>query len=308
METTPVTEIPNVVKAIDESLAAEIQKYPINANHASRLGHPCLRYLVYRRTNWKDARAFTIQSKRKMEDGNVHEKDILTKMEKAGFNVICQQKYFKWDKYNITGRMDGILSKDRREFPFEIKSMDTYGFQSIDTAEDFKKRDYFKTYLTQLNLYLLSENKEDGFFILKDRNQCELKQVNIKLDYEIAESAVKAAETVNKHVTAGTYPDRIRYCNTCKFCEYKHICLDGIENAGGLEVYDDAETAQLIKRMKELEPGKKEYEGIHKKIKTMFNKKNNILVGDYLITGEERERKGYTVEPCTYWTMDIEAL
>lgn len=306
----PATPLLDVVKVIDDYLLQQISKYPINANNASVMGHECTRYLVYRRTRWQDSTSFSLASKKKMEDGNVHEEAIIKLMQAAGIKVIQQQQYFKWEQYNITGKKDGSIEDPftRKSAPFEIKSMDTFFFQKINGPEDFYQDNFLKKYLAQLNLYMLMENKEHGFFILKDRNSTELKQINIRLDYALGEACLQKAEQTNKHVKEGTLPERIPYCRSCKFCEYRNICLERMNFNNMAEVIEDQALEDMLERRTEIEPIYKEYGRLDKKLKEQFKEKPLVIIGPYQVTGEWRERKGFTAEPSKFWVTEIDRL
>ena len=70
----------NVVKKIEEQKKSEITSYPVRANYASQMGHPCLRFLVYNRLNWKDKPLPDLERKLVFDEGHHQELQVIKDM------------------------------------------------------------------------------------------------------------------------------------------------------------------------------------------------------------------------------------
>ena len=319
-----------IVEKILEAKQRKIRQYPVNANRASELGHSCLRYLVLNRTRWQEKALHDARLQMIFDMGRMVEDAVQQDLREAGIGIIEQQRAFSWAKYQITGSIDMKLALDEglvktycengnlpqeikdnlmaqllwrvndratAVVPAEIKSAAPHPFESINTIEDMRhhKYAYMRRYPAQLTLYMLMDNKDIGLFLFKNKSTGELKEIWMKLDYEFAESLVKKAETINKHVAEGTLPDPMEYDDrVCPDCAFTHICMpDRI----GTEVAVDnsEELLDLVGRYWTLKPGAKEYDEVNDRINKLVEGKHKLLVGDYFIEGKWIERASYQV-------------
>jgi len=299
-----------IIEKIMEYKERELHQAPIHTNRASSLGHPCTRYLTYERMSWKEKALIPPRLRLTFDIGNDIERRIKRDLEDAGFELIEQQRSYSWPKYQITGHIDFKVLIEGKAYPVECKSMAPYTFAKINSVEDMlnAKYHYLRGYPAQITLYLLLDEKERGLFILKDKSSGAMKEIWVDLDYDLGESLLKKAETVNAHVTAGTLPDRIEYDdNVCGECGYAHICLPAV-NRKELEIIDSAELVMMLERRAELAPTAKEYKELDDEIKEQVKGKDKLMVGDWLITGKTVARKGYEVKEAEYWQTSIKHI
>jgi len=286
-----------IVERILEAKQAKIKQYPVNANRASELGHECLRFLVLNRTRWQEKALYDTRVQMIFDMGNAVEDLVFRDLREAGFTIVEQQRPFSWAKYQITGSIDFKLAIDGKVYPCEVKSAAPHPFASINSVQDMirHKYHYMRKYPAQLTLYLLMDNKEEGLFLFKNKSSGELKEIWMDLDYEFAESLVKKAEAINKHVAEGTLPEPMEYKeDICQECPFAHVCMpDRIGKE--IEVTQDGELLELITRYMELKPGAKEYDEVNERITKLVQGREKILVGDYFIEGKWIERKVYHV-------------
>jgi len=285
-----------LVEKIMEAKQAKARVYPVHTNRASKLGHPCLRYLVYERTRWMDKKVPSADLILRFEIGEEYEKQAIRDLQEAGFVVIEQQKDFFWKEYNITGHIDGKILVGTKAYPIEIKSMSPAVFSKINTLDDMKKAKwaYLRQYPAQMILYLLLDEKEQGVMLLKDKSSGAYKEIWVQLDYDFGEELIKKAEQINNHVANNTLPDRINDDSICANCEYEHICVPEIRREE-LNIIDDTEMAELLQKYWELKPIAKEFEEIDKLISEKVKELDKAVVGDFLITGTWRETTRYKV-------------
>lgn len=289
---------------------SRIKQWPVKSNRASNLGHECIRYLVFERTRWEEKKLHGVELQTIFDEGHLHEEAVLTLLRQAGFFIIEQQRAFEWRKYNITGHIDAKVVGDGFATPIEIKSSSPFTWQSFNSLSDLvnHKYHYVRMYLAQMTLYLLMDNKEDGLFLFKNKQTGMIKEIPMKLDYDLGEKLLQKAEVINKHVEENTVPDCISYDeNICGDCGYIHICLPNIKR-NALEIKDDREIENKLNRWNELKTAKAEYEKLDKDIKKTFSEREKVVVGNYLVTGKWQERKGFFVEPSQFWKTKIQTI
>jgi CRISPR/Cas system-associated exonuclease Cas4 (RecB family) len=306
-----------IVEKVYEYKKSQIKQYPVNANRASSLGHPCTRYLVFDRTRWEEKTLHDERLQMVFDLGNDIEDRVLKDLKEAGLQIIEQQRSFSWPEHQITGHIDAKALIDGKAYPLEIKSMSPFAFDKVNSIQDMLKSKYayMRAYPGQMMLYLLMDNKERGFFILKNKVSGAMKEIPVDLDYGIGESLLQKAEAINTHVANKTLPDPIEYDeNVCSDCGYNHICLP--ERIGKeVEIIDNEELEGLLRRYEELKPSSKEYDEVDKRISEIVNGKEKLLVGNYFITGSWRKTTKYNVPPdvktqyaeeSKYWVKKIQ--
>jgi hypothetical protein len=142
---------------------------------------------------------------------------------------------------------------------------------------------------------MLHKNIDQGIFFLKDKSAGMPKQINVDLDYQLAEACIKAAEIINEHIKNNTLPDRITDIDKCKMCPFKTLCLPAMNFGEPLKIADDPEFEAKLDRYYELEDAKKEakdlWDGLTSKMKATATNNGalgelNVIVGKYHITGK----------------------
>jgi CRISPR/Cas system-associated exonuclease Cas4 (RecB family) len=276
---------------VEEILKAKEQKikvYPVNANRASELGHPCLRYLIYMRTKWQERPLHDVNLQMIFDMGRVVEDAVMQDLREAGIRIVEQQRPFSWAKYQITGSIDFKIAMNGKVYPTEVKSAAPHPFASINSVQDMlhHKYLYMRKYPAQLTLYMIMDSKEEGLFLFKNKSTGELKEIWMDLDYNFAESLIQKAELINKHVAEGTLPDPIDFNeNICPECPFAHICMpDRIGKE--VKVLDDDRLLELLTRYDELKPQAKEFKQVDDELKKLLNGKDKLLIGNWFITGK----------------------
>lgn len=286
-----------IVEKVQESVARQIKQYPVNSNRCSEIGHECLRYLVYNRTRWQEKALHGPGLQMVFNMGREMEDIVLKELREAGFAINEQQRAFNWPEYQLTGSIDGKIIIDGKAYPLEIKSASPFAFDSINSADDIRnhKYHYMRKYISQLTLYLLLDNKERGVLIFKNKSTGQLKEIWIDLDYDLGESLLQKAASVNKHVQEGTIPPPIDYDEKiCGDCPFQHICTpDRIGQE--VQVDHDETLAELLKKYEELKPFAKQYKEVDEAISEKVKGRAKILIGDFFIDGSYRKQSYYDV-------------
>ena len=302
----------DLVKSVYWQKERKIKIAPCHTNRASSLGHSCERYLVLTRTAWDKKIPHDIGLQLIFDEGEIQENAVIRDLIDAGVKVTEQQKAFEWPKFQITGHLDLMVECDGWGGPVEIKSMNPHIFDSINSLDDFKKYPWTARYIAQMQIYLLMNNSENGYFLLKNKSTGELRQIEIRLDYEFAESLLKKAERVNAHIENKTLPDFVKDPDECKRCAFfGHVCNPPLEFDAPV-ISDDPGLLEMLDRRAEIKEFSTEYNRIDKKIKERFKADEydgkSFVCGSHLIDIKKGFRNGYTVADTETFTVKIRSV
>lgn len=285
------------IEKVVEYKQSKSEQWPVVANRASEMGHPCVRYLVLNRTHWQEK---TLPDPRLLlvfDLGNILETAVIRDLRDAGVNVNEQQRAFQWKEYHITGSIDGTIVDGRKVYPLEIKSCSPFVFDKLNSITDMVQSRYLymRKYPTQLNLYMLMKEQETALFIFKNKVSGAMKEIWMDLDYNLGEQTLQKAEEINHHVEAGTLPEPIEWDDSiCSECGYLHVC-NPVRTGKEVEILDDEEMLELLIKRESLQAYAKEFEEIDSVLKERLEGRDKLLIGDYYITGSWRKRTGYDV-------------
>lgn len=309
-----------ITEKIGEMLKRKIKRYPQYVNRASSLGHPCERFLVYKRTRWNEELLYDEGLQAIFDMGNKVEDLVIGWLKEAGLRVYEQQQPFEDKKVKLSGSIDLKVSLDGEEpLPCEIKSINPFDFITIKTLEDMTRssKTWLQKYPAQMQLYLFLTGKEKGILLLVNKSSAEIREIEVTLDYDYVDMLLKKAERINSHCENGTLPERIEYSeNGCGRCSFRHICLPDTSGAA-LEIDDNLKLMELLKRREELQPASKELESVDTEIKTLVKGREKVACGDYLIMGKQIMQTRYNVpdelkkqyaEKSEYWKVTITNL
>jgi CRISPR/Cas system-associated exonuclease Cas4 (RecB family) len=238
-----------------------------------------------------------------------------------GYSVVRGQRAVYWDRYEISGHIDGYLTKlGGDEVLIEVKSCSPFAFVRFQTIEDVKnaKKYYYRKWVHQLNIYQLLEPAEEAWLVLKNKATGELRILPHPLDYQLGEETLKKAELVKNMVDAARgqelpegwlKPNRLNDAEICLECPFKAICCPEIDAGVGILFSEDGEMAEALKHWESTAQASEEHEeldkGIKAKAKFCFDAgSKEILCGEFVIKGTKIEPKGK--QP--YWKTEINRI
>lgn len=269
-------------------------------NWASELHHPCDRFLVYARLHWRDRKTKTIDSLFRLKEGIDQEGKLSDLLVKAGFRFKYGQMPLQWDKFQIRGRIDGVIpSRGRKEYPAEVKSVSPWYWESTSSVDKIRNHNKFwiNRIPSQLNLYLLMKDAPGGFLILITFGQ-KPRILPMLIDYELGELDLQQAERINAHVETKEFPQRIPYASEiCGLCDFEHLCqpmkFAEITEATPEQIKD-------LKRYLEISPYYYEYSKLKKKLIGDKDKPGdfwgkNTLVEDIEVSSSKYDQTYYDV-------------
>lgn len=295
---------------LEEKAASKIQVYPVQHLSASRLGHPCERYLYLLIKHWDEQKPHDVGLQHIFDLGNSIEEYAIERLREAGFECITPTvRSWRIEKPLITGREDLRIKDENGELiPVEVKGLAPQEWQKLNTIEDFlkSKKPYVRGYPSQLFCYMYKFAKERGLFVLVNKLTGEIKPIDVYMDFEYGEECLQKAERIYKAVETDTPPDSCDDISVCENCNLQHICGQCKRIPADIDI--DGELDELIKRKEALKVAKNEYEEIDKEIKARVGEREKIVTGEYLIQRKAIQKQGYTVEPRTEYRVTIKRL
>lgn len=301
----------DIKEKLEATAAAKIQVYPVEHLSASRLGHPCERYLYLLIKNWQDQKPHDTGLQHIFDLGNSIEDYTIERLKEAGFECVTPTvRSWRIDKPLITGRED-VRIKDTETgdlLPVEIKGLSPQEWAKLNTIDDFlnSKKHYVRGYPTQLFVYMYHFAKERGFFVITNKLTGEIKPIEVYLDYDFGEQVLQKAERIYKALETNTPPESCDDASVCEGCNLQHICGQVKRVPADVELDDELEN--LINRKEELKAAKTEYEAVDKAIKERVGEREKVITGTYLIERKSFVKKAFTVPESTQFRINIKRL
>lgn len=299
-----------IKQKLEETAAAKITVYPVEHLSASRLGHPCERYLYLLIKNWQEQKPHDVGLQHIFDLGNSIEEYAIARLKEAGYECITPTvRSWKIEKPLITGREDIRIKDENGELlPVEIKGLSPQEWAKLDKIEDFlnSKKHYVRGYPTQLFVYMYKFEKEHGLFVLVNKLTGEIKVIDVYMDYEYGEQCLQKAERIYKALETNTPPDSCDDASVCEQCNLQHICGQVKRVPADVELDDELEN--LINRKEELKAAKAEYEAVDKEIKERIGEREKVITGTYLIERKSFTKKAFTVPESIQYRISIKRL
>ena len=297
--------------ALERTAESKIKVYPVRNLSASRLGHPCERYLYLLIKNWQDMKPHDVGLQHVFDLGNSIEDYTIARLKEAGFECITPTvRSWKIDKPFITGRED-VRIKDPETgelYPVEIKGLSPTEFPKLNSVEDFlnSKKHYVRGYPTQLFVYMYYFGKEKGYFVITNKLTGEIKPIEVKMDYAFGEECLQKAERIYNALETNTPPDSCDDVSVCEQCNLQHVCGQVKRIPTDVELDDELEN--LINRKNELAAAHSEYEEVDKQIKERVGEREKVITGTYVVVRKAFQKKEYTVPASTQYRLTIKRL
>jgi CRISPR/Cas system-associated exonuclease Cas4 (RecB family) len=294
-------------------MEGQYQPFKQPANYMSSVGKECARELYYLRAEGDRREPMPVHVLKLFREGKEHERRTKQDLMAMGYDWHEEQSPVAFERLELRGRHDGFVSKGGDKVPTEIKSVSPFLFDRVpDIVEALKEDKYFRKHVKQFVGYLIGLHKDWGLMIYRNRDNGDLKVLEVTADFSLWSEVEAMLKVVNKAVAAGEPPERIEKVgrdDVCRFCSFAHICLPEVRNElGGVQFIDEPEVEARIDRLKELEPIAKEIKELERWKKSRLKGVDGVVVGSYLIEGKEIPRKGYTVKDTTYWQSKITTL
>ena len=212
-------------------------------NWASEYHHPCKKFLVHCRLDWKKRRQMDIDGRWRIEEGLDKEWAVKKWLGDIGFELTQAQRYFNTDdpglerfkRLRISGKIDGMVDVRGRlpapfdkfkELPAEIKSIAPHYWNSTKTIEDIKRHPKFwiNKIPSQLNTYFVFKGWPGGLLILVTFGK-KPRLLPMLFDEKLWEEDSRRARSMNSYVQKKKYPPPMPFDATvCGMCDFDHLC------------------------------------------------------------------------------------
>lgn len=270
----------------------------------------CDRQLVHSVLDWDKRPLPSPELLEVFDAGKEEEARIIRTLSKMGFEIVGQQnpiqiKHPKTGEVMVSGKIDCKILDNRFGIPVEIKSMDRFIFQGINSYDDFEKKPHLRKYIKQMQLYLYGNNIEAGLFVISDFRH--IKVIVVYLDFARTEQILNQLERSWPHVKNKTYPAPMEYrAEICDRCPFDFLCPQMTCNKGA-QFINNEEIENNVARLMELAPLVKEHKAIDTLIKDPLRKNQvtEVIIGSkYQIKGQKQIRTDYDVELLDPATKD----
>lgn len=302
------------------SLEKRIEIYPARSWYPSSAGHPCDRYQVWRMTRWQKQAPHDHVLQSIFDQGRDCQPLIYRRLEEMGFDVVRESdrptQYTLKNGARISGRPDGKIrgyKGERYASPriLEAKSMSGFEFDRMNTVDDLRnaERHWTRSYYAQGQLYTFLEDLPLGVFVLYSKATGMLKLIPYELDLGYAETILARIERLQELVNSGAEPEPIPFVwGVCGGCGFLDQCFPARDFGEGASVIEDTVLVEQLERRAALQPATREYEALDKEIKTRLKHDGikQAIAGPFVIEGQERSRKEYTVKASKFVAYSIE--
>jgi len=255
-------------QTVDLHFMESNQKRRAASNNASQIGHPCSRFLFYRRhpEHYLYQSDYGLETMHRFWIGAELEKSCLRLLMDAGIDVLEQQKSVEYPDYQVAGQIDLKIRNNGEIGVFEIKTVQDNLYGKIFTADDLLKtgKYYYGNYYHQLNWYLLMEGLENGGFILINKVNGDLKFVPMQIDIASADAIGEKLLAVNKALAEDQIPPAHNDAEICPFCTFRDHCCPPVCQSEEWKPSDNLppETYDLLTRYRELHDLAAEYKQV----------------------------------------------
>jgi len=329
---TPLVLRPYIGEMQLQYLKDEARVYPCHTNRASEAGHPCARYLTYCRSHWEHRSAPDPERQALYTLGNDIEDVVINqwcigRLKRYGLDIV-RPKDRDWEDKptGTTGHLDCYLNEKQDDdsvawIPGEIKGVAIGTWDEITCHTDMitSSRSWVRKWAVQLPFYCLMDGKPYGRYIFFSKESGKLRDFCVVLEdcLEMLDEVSKRLQLVNRHVAAGTVPDRFYEPGPpsplCEDCDFAHICLPGSCYDTAVRQMDDPAVEFLLKRLEalqaDLEPSKKvqkEHDAVRKQLTMYFEDKPKVFIGGRLIVGKRIEVAPKTTG-YSFWKWTIKS-
>ncbi len=288
----------------------------------------CIRALVYKRMGltpepWPDRFAVIF------DDGNWHEELTVQWLQKSAFTIHSQQLKVHIGTVagqEVTGEIDGVVEDPVGwQAMWEHKAINHFTFQRyLKRIEDGLGLDLADPYFAQIQLYLHSTEMREAeidtaVLLIKNKNTGQYCEFIVEYDKGAAINALVKLETVERCARLELVPDRPYNRNVdwqCSYCRYARRCWEGYD--GEREEERTTEDSQLIGAIGRFDVARREYaiayrqrEDAKAEVVHLLDaaKAQAVRTPDGMrAKWEKKFRKGYTVEPASYFQLTVTRL
>lgn len=302
-------------------------------NYASKIGHPCDRYLVLLRTHGDKAAPPSQRLRAIFKRGRVLEPVAVRQLEKSGWRVWDEQRAFdvvEKGEVILACKIDCIAKSPETGIVYVVdhKVCNPHDWEKIPRGwdgYDYLKespKPWLRAWPAQIQSYMYVHpgvTDPVGLLHLLNAETLLPKTVYVPFDVEYMQWILDRSIRINAQAKAVmvdgmvALPPPIDWDDAvCGRCELLGTCLPDQLGRTPLELIEDDSFIDLVKEDRELSKQKgeieKRYKLIHDRVKHMVGDRKEVAAGPFWITQKEIAVREYTVAAKTQVRMDIKEL
>jgi hypothetical protein len=289
----------------------------------------CLRRQVLEVVAWQLKEPFPPEAAERMAWGDEAERAGLALLEEMRVRVTRQQSPFqlrhrKTGQVVLSGKIDGVIqlqgavaagARGRRlQAVLEIKKLQPWVFDKLDSAQDLLTFWWTRKFLSQMQAYLIGEEVEWGVFFVTDGARW--KFLPVELDFEHAEAVWSNAERAVDAIAAYREADQaglepplppfttdLEQCRRCSF--FGRACNPPVSEMGA-ELLADPQLEEDLLRREECKDAHRDYESADGRVKKFLKAlvdagalKDRGVCGDFAIEVETQNVKAQPAKPAS---------
>ena len=288
---------------LDQNRRLEAQRRRITPRTpiASNINEECPLEMYHGIVNWHYRPDHELHRMARMEAGELDAQRIKRLLRAWGFKVILDEAAVaikdRKGRDAYRGKIDGAIQTTSGIIPYEAKCYHPNLHGRIDHIEDFARSEWTRKAPRQLIMYLLSEGKPAGFFILYCLGDMRL--IPIYLDDHLADAErwLRLSEQVADAVAAKKPPGFAHDLVTCKTCWAFGRCCNPPIDTQGAEMITDPETVDCMEEVHATHDAAKRYEKAWDRIKVIMKaaKVERAIIGRFAMRAKISDRKAYHV-------------
>ena len=275
------------------------------SNWLSDVGHPCLRYHVYWRTQGHKAKPTDEGLMGVFEKGSEEERLVVAELAQMGMELYEREMNVALPALDVTGRIDGSLARGARGHErtvIDIKSVDARRFDKLKTLDDVlnASKGYVRKWVNQVEVGAKALERTKCGILFRNKTNGNLWLVEWEKSEEREREVIERLDAL--HGWLGAYyeadegaeplPDRIHPDEGwCEDCAHAHHCNPDEPYRTPLLLTEDPKFTAGLDRLMEIDEQRKEANRIGKKLKDRLKKTEGdwtkIIAGDVLIERSE---------------------
>lgn len=281
--------------------------YKPSAFRASEAGHMCARYHYHCRADWDKRPAPSPKLAAIFALGQELESYVLRQLAEVGVRVVKTQVSAEDRDLELIGHVDGFIENGTESIPIEVKSVNQFDWQAINSWSDLvtERSPYLIRWALQLPLYMYLHGCNTGLYLLINKQSGQLKELAVGIEeaWPLLEQAEKHLRKAQAALKAGVPPEPEPWSKAlCRFCWAKEVGLcPGASSEVSVEVTEDLEEA--VRTMVETREAHRRYEQAQKVVSKHFEsfnapgEKAELFVGAVPVRVSLYETTRYEVPP-----------
>jgi hypothetical protein len=310
-------EADRIMEGIQKSYGPPKRWIP-KSNPASTCGHPCPFYLWAVRARPNDLPEPWPGLPRIFDEGNDSERKVRRKIEDAGYDITHDQVRFRDERLDITGLIDGYVSKKGskvcgKPVPYETKGFSSNNFPDARSFSTMLQARYYRLRMApaQILAYALMAPEDRPVVCFAARNKG-LGEIHIFFEFveewwHVLEGVESVLTQVNDAMKSGTPPEPMLYESVwCDMCDAKDICprMEALRGGGNIVAHISGEVDGLARSFVAMDPHRKEFDRAKRQLKKQleswgaFNLKKNgemrtVVLAEHRLTVTLKGGKKY---------------